>query len=70
MQTGGVWVLAREALISRRPGRVALFAAAGAGAAWLAWPRPWVGHVAKGRFNARQSGPQPDGGEDRAPALS
>ena len=32
--------------------RVVLFAAAGAGAAWVAWPRPGVGHVAEGRFNA------------------
>ena len=51
-RAGGVWVLAREALIPRRLGRAGLFVAAGAGAAWLAWPRPWVGHVAEGRFNA------------------
>jgi hypothetical protein len=51
-RAGGVWVLAREALVPRRLGRAALFAAAATGAAWVAWPRPWVGHVAEGRFNA------------------
>ena len=51
-RAGGVWVLAREALMPRRLGRVVLFAAAAAGAAWVAWPQPGVGHVAEGRFNA------------------
>jgi hypothetical protein len=39
-------------VLPRRPGRAALFAAAAAGAAWLAWPQPGTGHVAEGRFNA------------------
>jgi hypothetical protein len=51
-RAGGVWVLAREALLPRRPGRALLFAAAAAFAAWAAWPQPGVGHVADGRFNA------------------
>jgi hypothetical protein len=51
-RAGGIWVLAREALMPRRLVRVVLFAAAGAGAAWVAWPQPGVGHVAEGRFNA------------------
>ena len=29
-----------------------LFAAAACVAVWATWPRPWVGHVAEGRFNA------------------
>src|SRR5690242_13110135 len=51
-RAGGAWVLAREALLPRRLGRAALFAAAAAVAAWAAWPRPGVGHVAEGRFDA------------------
>jgi len=51
-RAGGVWVLAREALLPRRLVRAVLFAAAGAGAAWVAWPQPGDGHVAEGRFNA------------------
>jgi hypothetical protein len=51
-RAGGVWVLAREALIPRRLGRAALFAVAASAAAWAAWPRPGVGHVAEGRFSA------------------
>ena len=51
-RAGGVWVLAREALLPRRIGRAALFAVAGAGAAWAAWPQPATGHLAEGRFNA------------------
>jgi hypothetical protein len=51
-RAGGVWVLARGALMPRRLVRVVLFAAAGAGAAWVAWPQSGVGHVAEGRFNA------------------
>ena len=51
-RAGGVWVLAREVLIPRRLGRAALFAVAASAAAWAAWPRPWVGHVVEGRFNA------------------
>jgi len=51
-RAGGAWVLAREALLPRRIGRAVLFAAAAAGAVWAMWPRPWVGHVAEGRFNA------------------
>ncbi len=37
-RAGGVWMLAREALLPRRIGRAALFAAAAAVAAWAAWP--------------------------------
>ena len=51
-RAGGLWVLAREALRPRRLGRAALFAAAASVAVWVAWPRPGVGHVAEGRFNA------------------
>ena len=51
-RAGGAWVLAREALLPGRLGRVALFAVAASFAAWAAWPRPGVGHVADGRFNA------------------
>ena len=51
-RAGGAWVLAREALLPRRLGRAALFAAAAAVTAWAVWPRPGVGHVAEGRFNA------------------
>jgi hypothetical protein len=51
-RAGGAWVLAREALLLRRLGRAVLFAAAACVAVWATWPRPWVGHVAEGRFNA------------------
>jgi len=51
-RAGGIWVIAREALLPRRLVRAALFSAAASVAAWAAWPRPWVGHVAEGRFNA------------------
>jgi len=51
-RAGGVWVLARGALMPRRLVRVGLFAAASAGAGWVAWPQLGVGHVAEGRFNA------------------
>jgi hypothetical protein len=37
-RAGGVWMLAREALMPRRIVRTALFAVAAAGAAWSAWP--------------------------------
>ena len=36
-RAGGVWMLARDALLPRRIGRAALFAAAAAAAAWAAW---------------------------------
>jgi hypothetical protein len=49
---GRVWVLARGALMPRRLVRVGLFAAASAGAAWVAYPQLGVGHVAEGRFSA------------------
>src|SRR6516165_6143176 len=42
-RAGGVWVLAREALLPRRLGRAALFAVAASAAAWAAWPQPGVG---------------------------
>ena len=51
-RAGGLWVLVREALRPRRLGRAVLFAAAASVAVWVAWPRPGVGHVAEGRFNA------------------
>jgi hypothetical protein len=51
-RAGGVWVLAREALMPRRLGRALLFTAAASATAWAAWPQPGVGHVAEGRFNA------------------
>jgi hypothetical protein len=51
-RAGGIWVLVREALIPRRLARAALFAVAASFAAWAAWPRPGVGHVADSRFNA------------------
>jgi hypothetical protein len=51
-RAGGAWVLAREALLPRRLVRAALFAAAACVAVWAAWPRPGVGHIAEGRFNA------------------
>jgi hypothetical protein len=50
-RAGGAWVLAREALIPRRIGRAALFAAAAGAAAWAAWPQPTVGHAAESRFH-------------------
>ena len=37
-RAGGVWMLAREALMPRRLDRAALFAVAAAMAAWAAWP--------------------------------
>jgi len=37
-RAGGVWMLAREALLPRRIGSAMLFAAAAAAAAWEAWP--------------------------------
>jgi hypothetical protein len=51
-RAGGVWMLAREALMPRRLGRALLFAAAAAAAGWAAWPQPWAGHIAEARFNA------------------
>jgi hypothetical protein len=50
-RAGGVWVLAREALLPRRLGRGVLFAVAAAVAAWAAWPQPGVGHAAESRFH-------------------
>jgi hypothetical protein len=50
-RAGGVWVIARGALMPRRLGRAALFAAAAAAAAWAAWPEPGVGHAAVSRFH-------------------
>jgi len=51
-RAGGAWMLAREALLPRRIGRAAVFAAAAGAAAWAAWPQPTTGHLAEGRFNA------------------
>jgi hypothetical protein len=50
-RAGGVWVLAREALMPRRLGRAAVFAVAASFAAWAAWPQPGVGHAAVSQFN-------------------
>ena len=50
-RAGGAWVLAREALMPRRLGRAALFAAAAGAAAWAAWPQPAVGHAAVSQFH-------------------
>ena len=50
-RAGGVWMLAREALMPRRLGRAALFAAAAGAAAWAAWPQPAVGHAAVSQFH-------------------
>ena len=51
-RTGGVWMLAREALMPRRLGRTLLLVAAAAAAAWATWPPPWAGHIAESRFNS------------------
>jgi len=50
-RAGGAWVTAREALMPRRPGHAALFAAAAGVAAWAAWPQPRVGHAAESQFH-------------------
>jgi hypothetical protein len=50
-RAGGVWMLAREALLPRRIARAALFGGAAAAAAWAAWPEPTVGHAAVGQFH-------------------
>ena len=50
-RAGGVWMLAREALMPRRVVRAALFAVAAAVAAWAAWPQPGVGHAGVGQFH-------------------
>ena len=50
-RAGGAWVAAREALMPRRPGHAALFAAAAGVAAWAAWPQPGVGHAAESQFH-------------------
>jgi hypothetical protein len=50
-RAGGVWMLAREALIPRRLSRAAVFTVAAAFAAWVAWPQPGVGHAAVSQFH-------------------
>ena len=50
-RAGGVWVIAREALMPRRLGHAALFAAAAGAAAWAAWPQRAVGHAAVSQFH-------------------
>ena len=50
-RAGGAWVMAREALMPRRLGRAALFAAAAGAAAFAAWPQPGVGHAAVSQFH-------------------
>ncbi len=49
-RAGGVWLIAREALMVYRPGRALLFAVAAGAAAWVAWPDPPVGHAAAAQF--------------------
>jgi hypothetical protein len=49
-RAGGVWMLAREALMPRRVVRAALFAVAAAVAAWTAWPDSSVRHAAADQF--------------------
>jgi hypothetical protein len=49
-RAGGIWVLAREALLPRRLIKAALFAAAASAAAWAAWPQPTMGHAAVSQF--------------------
>ena len=50
-RAGGAWMLAREALMPRRLGRVAVFAAAAGAAVWVAWPQPGVGHAGVSQFH-------------------
>jgi hypothetical protein len=50
-RAGGVWMLAREALMPRRIARAALFAVAAVVAAWAAWPQQEVGHAAVSQFH-------------------
>jgi len=50
-RAGGAWVIVREALMPRRLGRAAVFAAAAGAAAWAAWPQPGVGHAAESQFH-------------------
>jgi hypothetical protein len=49
-RAGGVWMLAREALVPRRLGRAVVFAVAAAVAAWAAWPDSSVLHAAADQF--------------------
>jgi hypothetical protein len=49
-RAGGVWMLAREALMPRRLGRVVVFAVAAAAAAWAAWPDSSILHAAADQF--------------------
>jgi len=49
-RAGGVWMLVRETLMPRRLGRVVVFAAAAAVAAWAAWPDSSVLHAAADQF--------------------
>ena len=48
-RAGGIWMLAREALMPRRLAKAVLFALAAAAAAWVAWPSPAVSHALIGR---------------------
>jgi hypothetical protein len=49
-RAGGVWMLAREALMPRRLSRAVVFAVAAAVAAWAAWPDSSVLHAAADQF--------------------
>jgi hypothetical protein len=50
-RAGGIWMVAREALMPRRLVKAALFVAAATAAAWAAWPEPTVGHAAVSQFH-------------------
>ena len=49
-RAGGIWMLAREALMPRRLGRAVMFAMAAAVAAWVAWPDSSILHAAADQF--------------------
>jgi hypothetical protein len=49
-RAGGLWMLAREALMPRRLGRAVVFAVAAAMAAWVAWPDSSILHAAADQF--------------------
>ena len=48
-RAGGIWMVAREALLPPRLIKAVLFAAAATAAVWVAWPRPTVGHALVGQ---------------------
>jgi hypothetical protein len=50
-RAGGIWLVAREALMARGIGRLALFTAAAGATAWVAWPGAPAAHAAQARFD-------------------